>query len=59
MPPTEPVEVFISYAQEDESLCAELEKHLKTLQRLNAIADLVCWINEVRRTLFLFIPILT
>jgi len=30
---------FISYAQEDESLCEELEKHLKTLQRQNAIAS--------------------
>jgi len=44
MPPTEPVQFlgstsFISYAQEDESLCEELEKHLKTLQRQNAIAS--------------------
>ena len=43
MPPTEPVEVFISYAQEDESLCEELEKHLKMLQRQNAIAS---WHNR-------------
>ena len=43
MLPTDPVEVFISYAQEDESLCEELEKHLKTLQRQNAIAS---WHNR-------------
>ena len=38
MPQTQlPVEVFLSYAQADESLCLELEKHLTLLQRQKLI----------------------
>jgi len=33
-----PVEVFLSYAKEDEWLCKELEKHLSLLQRQGQIS---------------------
>ena len=36
--PFTPIEVFLSYATEDEALCNELEKHLSALQRQGVIA---------------------
>jgi hypothetical protein len=36
--PTEAIEIFYSYAREDEELCKELEKHLSILKRQGVIA---------------------
>jgi len=37
--PTHPIELFYSYAHEDERLCNELEKHLALMKRQELISD--------------------
>ena len=38
MPQTEPVTLFLSYANEDEPFCQEFKKHLKLLERQNLLS---------------------